>query len=195
MIVREPAVFAVASAFTLFAACDASAQDLTVGDLASLRIHTTNTYSGMFQHDRGSGPGQITVSATITFGANGELSWAATRNVVAETPKGPKTASLSRSGQYKIGVPAKLNDGSGDNVWIISGNSIVRMRTMASGGHLTKITLTKSANGWTCRSESPILTEVGSGRNAKDTAAMPGGGKVEMLNIRQTGSSCRVTKA
>lgn len=173
----------------------AAAQALTEADVASMQINTVNRYEGMFRHARGEGPGRIEVSVTIIVGPSGDVSWRSTRNVAAETPKGTKHASLTRSGQTKIGVPGKVSDGSGDLLWVLDGNALVRMRTMAAGGHLHRITLTRTDKGWSCKSDAPFAREVGSSAGLKDRAAMEGGGQVEMLSIRQTGSSCAVVKS
>jgi hypothetical protein len=164
-------------------------------ELENMRITTVNRYQGLFRHARGEGPGRIEVHTSITLGPDGAIAWHSTRNVVAETPKGNKRASLQRSGKGKIGVPGKVSDGSGDLVWVMDGSALVRMRTMASGGHLQRVTLTKTQAGWSCKSDAPFAREVGGSGRLEDRAAMPGGGQVEILRIAQTGSNCSVTRS
>lgn len=175
-------------------AAKADPTTLSTADLENVQLTTVNRYQGVFRHARGEGPGLIEVRTNITLGLGGDIAWRATRDVRAETPKGTKRASLQRFGKGKIGVPTKVSDGSGDLVWVLDGNALVRMRTMASGGHLHRIALTKTEKGWSCKSDAPFAREVGGSGRLADRAAMPGGGQVEILKIVPTGSSCSIVK-
>lgn len=169
----------------------ALAQGLTSQDLEGMTIHTVNTYTGTFRNERGTAPGNVTARGEITLGAGGSISSRFTRNVTAETAKGTKTGSLVRSHKATIGKPQKAADGTGNVVWVLEGNNLVRMRTLQSGAHMHKIAITRTGTGWSCTSDLPMMREVGGG-NIKDRGALSA--QVETLAIRQTGSSCRITK-
>jgi hypothetical protein len=169
----------------------ALAQGLTNAELQGVTINTVNTYSGNFRNERGTAPGNITVRGEIKLGEGGSISSRFTRSVVADTPKGTKTGSLVRTHTATIGKPQKASDGSGNLVWVLEGNALVRMRTLQSGGHMHRISITRTGTEWRCASDLPMMREVGGG-NIKDRGAI--GGQVEILSIRQTGSSCRIAK-
>jgi hypothetical protein len=170
------------------------ASGLTAGDLENMRITTINRYVGVFRHARGEGPGRIEVHTEVLLSSNGAISWRVTRKVAADTPKGTKNFTLNRSNKGTIGVPGKVSDGSGDVIWVLDGDALLRMRTMASGGQLHRITLSRTEKGWSCTSDAPFAREVGTAGQLRDTAAMPGAGRVEMLSIKPTGSSCSAIK-
>ena len=182
-------VLAVALTFPAFAS--AQAQSITIEDLQGATIHTVNTYAGTFRGDKGISPSKITARGEIKVGAGGSITFSFTRTVAAETPKGTKTGTLSRSDSGTIGTPQKVSDGTGSVVWVLQGNSLVRMRTLQSGAHMHKISLTRSGSGWGCASDLPFLREVGGG-NIKDRGALST--EIEILDIKQTGSSCLIAK-
>jgi hypothetical protein len=76
-------------------------------------------------------------------------------------------------------------------LWILEGNTLVQMRTYESGGHMQRITLSRGGGGLTCTSNLAHVREVGGG-DIKGQGAIHR--KVEILEIRPTGSSCQVSK-
>jgi hypothetical protein len=172
----------------------ALAQNITLDDLQGVTIHTVNSYEGTFKNDYGTAPGQFDAKGEIRIGPGSSIRTTSTRNVRVDAPKGTKNSQLSRENSGKIGTPLQASDKSGNILWVLDGNTLTRLRTFEVGGNLLKISFSKSASGLKCSVSAPFASEVGAG-NTRDTSAMPGGGKVEILNVRQTRSSCRVTKA
>lgn len=172
-------------------AATAMAQGVTVADLQGVTIQTTNTYAGTFKGEKGIAPGKATLRGDISIGANGAITYNFTRSVALETPVGTKTGSLVRRNSGTIGAPHKASDGTGDVIWIFENDSLVQMRTVRSGGHLHKIVLSRAGTDWKCASDRALMREVGAG-NIKDRGAVSP--EMEILDVRHTGSSCRVTK-
>lgn len=166
---------------------------ITLDELQGVTIQAVNTYSGSFRNNFGTAPGRFEARTQATIGPGAAIKVTATCNTWIETPKGLKTGRLNRSNSGFIGTPQQASDRSGNFLWVLDGDTLIRLRTFETGGNLLKITIAKTNGGLTCTAQSPILQEVGAG-NPKDTAAMAGGGKVEILSVKQTGSSCRVSK-
>jgi hypothetical protein len=167
------------------------ADDITIADLQGITVQTSTRHAGTMRNAKGEAPARIDVRTEVKIGPGSTISSNSTRYVEADTPRGVKTGQLHRSHNGEIGVPKKASDGTGDIVWIVQGNSLIRLRTLESGGHLFKVEFAKSAGGLTCKVDAPFAREVGGGL-VKDQGAL--GSKIEILNIRQTGSSCKVTR-
>jgi hypothetical protein len=179
----------IASVLIIVPLAAAQAQAISLDDLRGATIHTVNTYSGNFRSDKGTAPGRVEVRREARIGQDGTITWSFTRSVTADGAKGTKTGQLSGGGSGKLGTPQKAGDGN--VLWIFEGNSLVRMRTYESGGHLQRITFARAGGGLTCTSDMPLVREMGGG-NIKGRGAIHS--KIEILETRQTGSSCRVSK-
>ena len=142
---------------TILAATSVSA--ITLDELQGVTIHTVNTYSGSFRNDFGTAPGRFEARTQATIGPGSAIKVTATRNTWIETPKGVKTGRLNRSNSGLIGTPQQASDRSGNFLWVLDGDTFVRLRIFETGGSLLKITIVKSAAGLTCTAQAPILQE------------------------------------
>jgi hypothetical protein len=184
-------VSALTISIALLASPSLRAADIALADLQGITVNASIFYAGNFRRADREAPGRVEMRSQIKVGPGSAITSDTTRFVTAETPRGTKSGQLHRSHNGEIGVPKKASDGSGDLVWLLQGSSLVRLRTLESGGNLFKIEFTKTPGGLTCKVDAPFAREVGGGL-VKDTAAL--GGKMEFLNIRQTGSTCKVTR-
>jgi len=147
------------------------ADDITLAELQGITVNASNFYVGNFRRADREAPGRVELRSQIKVGPGPTITATASRYVAAETPKGVKNAQLHRSHNGEVGVPKKAADGSGDIVWLIQGNSLIRLRTFESGGNLFKIEFTKTPTGLTCSAEANFAREVGGGL-VKVTAAL-----------------------
>jgi len=170
----------------------AAAEDITIDDLQGVTIHTTNTYVGRFRNDLGEAPGGFTTHGAIKIGPGAAINTKITRNTWADTPRGRKTGSLTRTGKGEIGKPRETSS-PGSVLWMIEGDTLISLRVYEVGGSTMRIKFAKSGDGLTCTVDAPVMREVGAGATT-DTSAMAGGGKVKVLSAKQTASNCRVTR-
>jgi hypothetical protein len=179
----------IAAAAVLALPAAAAAQGLTPESLQGLVINSTVTSSGNFTNAKGRGPGRITATMRVTIGSDGTVQSSHVRNVVAETPKGEKTGSVTRTFSGRIGTPG--NYGGGNFVWLLDGNQLVLLRTMEIGGQKITTTLTGGDTPTSCSVTAPMAQEQGAGES-KTVSAFPG--KVTIHDMCQTSSKCSVSR-
>jgi hypothetical protein len=168
----------------------AQGQEISIEALQGVAISGVVNYTGRFRTHLGEGTSNIVWNFRLRIGPGSAVSMSHTRNVRWQTKEGPKTASLSKSATGTIGLPKQTSDGAA--LWLLEANTLVLLKVFEVGGNSTKITLARRGSGLSCSVTAPMVREVGAGAS-KTKAAV--GGKVEMLDIRQTSSSCRVDKA
>ena len=163
-------------------------QEITLERLQGATISGVVNYAGRFRTHLGESTSTIAWNYRLKIGPGSAVNMSATRNVHWQTKDGPKTASLSKSRTGTIGVPAQTQDGAA--LWLLEGNTLVLLKVFEVGGIAMRITLTETGSGLGCSVTAPMAREVGAGQT-KTKAAV--GGKVEMLSMSQTSSSCRVS--
>jgi hypothetical protein len=108
------------------------------------------------------------------------------------------TTGRSRAGQTAtfsgtVDAPSQGPQGY-DVLWTFVNGSLVRLRVYTGGQGAGKMTISfrRTANGLTCSFTMPMAREVGVGRIAKGSEIdhVP----IEILEFRQTSSSCQVSK-
>lgn len=165
-------------------------QEISIEALQGVAISGVVNYTGRFRTQLGEGTSNIVWNFRLKIGPGSAVNMSHTRNVRWQTKEGPKTASLSKSATGTIGLPKQTSDGAA--LWLLEGNTLVLLRVFEVGGNATRITLTQRNSGLSCSVTAPMAREAGAG-STKTKAAV--GGKVEMLDIKQISSSCRVSKA
>ena len=163
-------------------------QEVTLERLQGATISGVVNYVGRFRTHSGESTSTIAWNYRLKIGPGSAVNMSATRNVHWQTKDGPKTASLSKSRAGTIGVPKQHEDGAA--LWLLEGNTLVLLRVFEVGGIAMRITLTETGPGLGCSVTAPMAREVGAGQTKTQAAV---GGKVEMLSMRQTSSSCRVS--
>lgn len=172
------------------AAAKAETQEISIAALQGVSISGVVNYAGRFRTHLGEGASTIASSFRLKIGPGATAAMSHTRKVSWQRKDGPKTASISKSATGTIGLPKQTGDGAA--LWLLEGNTLVLLKVFEVGGTAMRIALKQRDMGWSCSVTAPMAREVGAGAT-KTKAAV--GGKVEMLDIRQTSSSCRVNKA
>lgn len=172
----------------------APAMAITLADLQGVTIYTINTYTGQMAHDLGSGRGDVTIRGEITIGPGDAIRHSFQRSVIAHGPKGTKQGSISRSNSGRLNVPMKstVHQG-GAGLWLLQGDTLVNLKTFYVGGGTMRITLRKAGNSITCSVRAPIMRELGKGPTTAE-GALAGAGKAKILQMKETGSSCRTNR-
>jgi len=162
---------------------------ISIEDLQGVTISGVVNYAGRFRTNLGESTSTIVWNYRLKVGPGPAVAMSYTRNVHWQAKDGPKTASLSKSLTGTIGVPREA--GKEATLWLLDGNTLVLLRVFEVGGVAMRIALTQKGSDLSCSATAPMARETGAG-NTRTQAAV--GGKVEMLSIRQTSSSCRVSK-
>jgi hypothetical protein len=185
-------VFVAAIIFSLVPvmAGSANAQTVTLDTLQGAEINTRVRFSGTFRSAKGTGPGTIVVTLQIRVGPGDALEVKYARTATAHTPVGDKTGTLKRNLSGKIGTPGKAVDS--DFVWLLQGDQLVNLNVREVGGFKTTIAFEGPVEKLQCKVTTAYVPEVGAGPGKTTSAAR--GGKVEILNQRQTSSDCKVNR-
>jgi hypothetical protein len=167
----------------------AAAQDVTLDELQGAKITAAVNFKGYFRKQTGGeGPGYVTQRLSATVGPGAKVEATFRREVTAVTPAGNKSSSLTRTVSGALGRPGETDLGA--HVWIFQDGSLISLRTREVGAQSTKISFSKTPAGLKCAIEAALMQEVGKG--ASKTKSAFGEGKVVMVNMKQTSSTCRV---
>jgi len=75
----------------------------------------------------------------------------------------------------------------------LEGNTLIFLRVFEKGGRIVKIMLNRIGSGLGCSAAGSYVQEVGAG-NPKAKAPKVMGGHYELIGMKQTSSTCRVSK-
>ena len=170
----------------------AHAQGVTFADLEGATIQTRRTEirtvrSGTQQNAEQ----RVVMENTIKIGAGGKLTPSLT---ITADGMGPNIPSATRSwGGNTVSLNQPYAARDGQQVWVFEGGTLTAMNTRTQGGHLMKITFSRGSGGFTCSISSGFARENGVGGITLGSTTH-GKGAVEVLSVRQAGSSCRVSK-
>lgn len=171
----------------------AHAQGVSFADLEGATIHATRTEirNVRLQSGGGNSNQRVVMSNTIRVGAGGKLTPSLT--ITADGAKeGIGSATRTFGGNtVSLGQPHAARDGQ--QVWIFEGSTLTAMNTRAQGGHILKITFSRGSGGLSCRITGGFAREDGTGGVALSSNTH-GKGTVEVVSVKQAGSSCRVSK-
>ena len=125
---------------------------------------------------------------TINIGSDASLN----DNIVREARTGGyvKTRNYAHAGV--IGRPKVGPEGKQAGLWTLQDNILTGVTVYRIGARIARFALARSAAGLTCRLTVSYVREVGKGHA---TAANPfGAGEVEIVSMKQTSSTCGVSK-
>ena len=177
------ALFALLATLTLGAG---AAQALTVEDLQGATISIDVLYDTRIRLEGREMDAQTRWTMRMTIGSGGTTSGNFQRVGIYQ---GRNMGTIARSFAGKIGTPVER--GEGHNLWLLSGDKLIMLRTFAVGGLKAEITF--GAGGKSCSVRAPLAREMGAGNTKMDSAARPGA-KVEVLSATQASSSCSVSR-
>ncbi len=167
----------------------ALAEDVSLEDLQGAVITTAVEFTGYFKRATGQGPGYITQRMRIAIGPGASVKSTFRREVTAKTRAGNKSSALSRSFDGTIGRPGSSDLGS--HVWLLQGNSLILLKVMEVGGQASTIAFVRSGSSLTCTVKTANARETGAGKSKTKSVFS---GKVVIVNMKQTSSTCRVTR-
>jgi len=181
----------LASLLASLASVPASGQGVSLEILQGAVIETKTTYSTLSRSPKGTAPATVIGSMRIKVGPAESIEATLTRSVTVNTPVGVKRGVLNRAISGKLGTPGK---GDALNfLWVLEGNQLTFLRIMEVGSFKTTITLSETAGALSCTVDSPYVPEVAAGPG-KDKSAVFAGGKIEIINVKRVGSTCKVGK-
>jgi len=169
--------------FGFLAAQPAFAQGITPQELEGWVMSSVMNYAGTFDRQGLVYDADIVRRHTASFGAGGTIR---SRSVREVHHKG-KVTTLTRSFIGSFNKPGANDVNDAQTLWIIEGSDLVALNVFDVGGRATRFKLQRKDSGFTCSVNAPFMQEVGAGAT---TLTAGKGGKVKILKIRQTGSSC-----
>ena len=111
-------------------------------------------------------------------------------NVTIVAPNGREVGSNATSATFELNKPRKGR--FGEIIWLYDQGNLVRLQTFETGGRRITISFKRSGSGFACSVAAPFAKEEGAG-DLKTEAAV-GRTKIEILNAKQTSTSCKVAK-
>jgi len=174
-----------------------TSEEIGIDDLQSTIITFDIGFTG---HTRWSGdnivrPMQFKQRFKVYIGPGGSISWTTDENgrVSGSWYSGPE---LHLSYSALIGrtdtKPEKF--GKRAIVWTLEGNILTYLRVFERGGKIVKIMLSRSDSSLGCAVTSAYLQEVGVGNPMIKAGRQKQGGYREYIGMKQTSSTCRVSK-
>jgi hypothetical protein len=167
---------------------------VTLDDLQGHTIHLTVSFATRFRLHGGKNDGEYTGGRTnqteVKIGPDANIRWVTHVTGWVDTANGKNAKQMTREGKGMINVPSKTTDGTVNNLWALEGSLLTWLGVVETGAFTVKISLLKGASGLKCSATASLAREQGAGNN-KDRSA--GGGKVETLSARPSGSSCRIS--
>jgi len=170
----------------------ANAQSVTFADLEGATLQASRTEIRSVRAGTSQNAEQRVVMAnTIKFGAGGKLT---PSMIITADGVGPNSTTGTRTwGGNTVSLNQPYAARDGQQVWIFEGGTLTVMNTQTNGGHLMKITFARGSGGITCNISSGFARENGAGGITLGSTTHAKG-NVEVLSVRQAGSSCRVSK-
>jgi len=171
-----------------------SGQEITIDNLQGTIISAVIEYSGRV---RWSGDNivrplrhnwrlkmQIDQGGSFKSTADTE-SWVAGRKFTEHFPSQLGSIGRPNTKPERIGARAA--------VMTLEGNTLTLLRVFERGGRIVKIMLSRIGSGFGCTATGTYVQEIGAG-NPKAKAPRALGGHYELIGMKQTSSTCRVSK-
>jgi hypothetical protein len=175
--------FRLAALFGVLAAQPALAQGISPRDLEGWVMSSVINYAGTFDRQGFVYDADIVRRHTASFGTGGAIR----SNSVREVHYKGQVTRLNRSFVGSFNKPGANDAKDAQTLWVIEGSDLVALNVFDVGGRATRFKLQRTDGGFKCSVTAPFMQEVGAGAT---TVTAGKGGKVKILKIRQTGSSC-----
>ena len=128
---------------------------------------------------------------TIRIGAGGKLTPSLT--ITADGVSSKSTSATRTFGGNTVSLNQPYAARDGQMVWVFESGTLTNMSTQSQGGHIMKIAFSRGSGGLTCRISGAFARENGAGAISLGSTTHSKGA-VEVISVRQAGSSCRVSK-
>jgi hypothetical protein len=167
-------------------------KEITLAELQGAVVDATIIWAGSVRHStNGVFQAENQWQWRVEIGPGTTIRTSLRREVRAEGQVG----TLNYAGTNAIGR-LTLNpnrDGARAAVWALQANTLTHRRVFEVGARIVRITFVRNGPHLRCTIRGSYLTESGAGNvKSKDPFRA---GYVELLNMKQTSSSCRVSKA
>lgn len=177
----------VIGALAALVATGAIAQDVTFDDLKGMTVEGTSVQARKVRTIRGEAQQRANHLFRAVIGKDGKIQHVHT--ITLETLSGPaRSGSMSYGGNFVLEKPQKYRDGTA--VFLFAEGSLVRLRTLNTGGQRWTLTFARDGGKLTCKSDSGFAQEQGQGA-VRSTSSLSGN-PVLILSAKEVGSSCRV---
>lgn|SRR5262245_10549697 len=167
-------------------------EEITIDDLQGVTISSVIEEAG---RSRWSGDKIIRrihqSSRMIThIGSSGAIKWTVDVSTRIDNKSYPRRYSFSAI----IDRPNTTPDMTGARavVWTFESNTLTLLRVFEKGGRIIKITFNRVGAGFGCTATSSYLNEAGAGYPTIKTMVV--GGHMEYIGVKQSSSTCRVSK-
>jgi hypothetical protein len=166
--------------------------EVTIGDVQGKIISGVIVYSGRIRWsgDNVIRPYRQDWRFNIRIGEQASIRW--TLTVTSRAGENSRTRNYNHSAT--IGRPDQKSEATGARavVWAFDNSALTLLRVFEAGGRTVKIAFAPTASGLTCVASSAYAQEVGAG-NPK-VSAEERGGYYEFIGLKQTSSTCAVSK-
>jgi len=163
------------------------AQEITFDDLKGRTIEVTTVQLRQIRTVRGEAQQRTTHFLKTAVAPDGKILHSHTLN--HETLSGPaRTGSMTHSGTFTLEKPQKFRDGTA--VFVFSEGSLVRLRTIDTGGQRWTVAFTRDGDKFTCKADGGFARE--DGRGAIQSTSSLTGNPVVILSVKPVSSNCRV---
>ena len=163
---------------------------VTFNDLKGTTIKAIVIYSQSFRRPADDRVRHVTNTQTITLNIGSDNQIEQMHAVDITAPDGRPVGNNSFKGKFTLNKPRKGT--FGEIIWLFDEGKLVRLQTFESGGRRVTLTFKRTPTGLACAIDAPFAREEGAG-NLQTTAAV-GGGKVELLSMKQASTNCQVEK-
>jgi hypothetical protein len=166
-------------------------QAVTLADLQGATIRFSSVHNERLIRDGQERSVDLHTAGQVTIGPGNTVTSSVTSTSVSG--RGSRTGSPG-SGTFTLGKPGKTTGGD-DVLWILSDNSLVRLRVYgggSGGGQILRIGLRRGADGLHCTFSMPFAREKGAGAIRKGSAV--DGVPIEILSWKPVSTSCQVSK-
>lgn len=137
------------------------------------------------------GEQRVVMVNTIRIGAGGKLTPSLT--ITADGVSSKSTSATRTFGGNTVSLNQPYAARDGQMVWVFESGTLTNMSTQSQGGHIMKIAFSRGSGGLTCRISGAFARENGAGAISLGSTTHSKGA-VEVISVRQAGSSCRVSK-
>jgi hypothetical protein len=165
----------------------ARAQQVSFEDLKGRTIEVTTVQLRHIRTIGGEAQQRTTHFMKTVVAPDGKILHSHTLN--HETLSGPaRPGSMTHSGAFTLEKPQKFRDGTA--VFIFSEGSLVRLRTIDTGGQRWTVAFARDGDKFTCKADGGFARE--DGRGAIQSTSSLTGNPVVILSVKPVSSSCRV---
>ena len=169
-------------------------QEITIDDLRGIIINITVMYSGRIRWsvDNIVRTHRLHQKIRAQIGPGGSIRWTVRLDSWADGKPFVYSPDV-RSGIIGRSDTGPTSTGARAAVWTFDRNTLTLLRVFERGGRILRIAFDRIGSGLNCTATGSFLQELGAG-NPKFRDPSGKGGYHELIGMKQTSSTCRVSK-